>query len=114
MSSGMSPVPRGRDRGRGPSLPPVSSHASRVREASHRPPTPPDTPAPSPALQTPDDAGSFGAARAADDQHYSNLAPRQLLYLKGHSEIRVDRPRNMQAKAIKINYINKNENSMKP
>ncbi|KAL2228674.1 UNVERIFIED_CONTAM: hypothetical protein Sindi_1847100, partial [Sesamum indicum] len=36
-------------------------------EAVLRPPTPPDTTAPSPAPQTPDDAGASGATPTADE-----------------------------------------------
>ncbi|KAL2226680.1 UNVERIFIED_CONTAM: hypothetical protein Sindi_2026700 [Sesamum indicum] len=67
MSTGTPPTPCSRGRDYGPPLPPVPSDASHVGEAFFRPPIPPNTPAPSPASQTPDDARAFGAAQAADD-----------------------------------------------
>ncbi|KAL2228340.1 UNVERIFIED_CONTAM: hypothetical protein Sindi_1813700 [Sesamum indicum] len=64
MFSGTPPVPRGgaRGRGRGPPLLPISSDASDIGEAVLRLPTPPNTTAPSLALQIPDDAHPDGCS----------------------------------------------------
>ncbi|KAL2225640.1 UNVERIFIED_CONTAM: hypothetical protein Sindi_3015800, partial [Sesamum indicum] len=69
MFSCKPPIPRGRRRGHGRGTPVllVSSDASQVGEAVLRQPTPPDTTTPSPASQTPDDAGASRAVPTADE-----------------------------------------------
>ncbi|KAL2252801.1 UNVERIFIED_CONTAM: hypothetical protein Sindi_0074800, partial [Sesamum indicum] len=69
MFSGTPRIPRGQGRGHGHGLPllPVCRMVFKLGKQFYDHPTPPDTTAPSPAPQTPDDAGASRASLASNE-----------------------------------------------